>query len=74
MTDAEAFLAKSGWRPGIPDVATLLEVYQAADDVSVLSVTSETRKLTARGLMARPGGETDRETETLATGEKASQP
>jgi integrase len=38
--------AAGGWK----DVSTLLEVYQQADDESILAVTSETRKLRERGV------------------------
>jgi len=38
--------AAGGWK----DVNTLLEVYQQADEESVLAVTSETRKLRERGV------------------------
>jgi hypothetical protein len=38
--------AAGGWK----DLTTLLEVYQQADEASVLAVTSETRKLRERGV------------------------
>lgn len=38
--------AAGGWR----DVNTLLEIYQQADEESVLAVMSETRKLHERGV------------------------
>jgi hypothetical protein len=38
--------AAGGWK----DMSTLLEVYQQADEASVLAVTSETRKLRERGV------------------------
>ena len=38
--------AAGGWK----DVNTLLEVYQQADEASVLAVMTETRKLRERGV------------------------